>query len=136
MSARKRHNGYRHIRTTQERRIGCDDEHYKYSRPNRHSKRLPEAYDDIIIQDDDKSWKHERRSQFRHEKYDRFTISFYPETFAETRQIRRNIYVILEKLKYRIVSDSIKMYRTTKFGGEISYIGKDIGKIKGCVIKC
>ena len=135
MSARKRHHGYRHIRTTQERRIGCDEEHYKYSRPNRHTNRLPEAYDDIVIHNDDKSWKSERQSQFRNEKYKRFTISFYPETFTETRQMRRNVYAILEKLKYRIVSDSVKMYNTSEFGGKIVYYGKDIGKIKGCVIK-
>lgn len=134
MSARKRSRGYRHVRTTQERKIGCDEDHEKYSRPSRHSNRLPDLYDDIMAHNE-KSWKSERKSQFRNEKYNWFTISFYPETFIETRQIHCNVYTILKNLKYRIISDSVRMYRTTEFGGKISYIGKDIGKIKGCVIE-
>jgi len=135
MSARKQYSYYRHIRTTQERRIGCDEEHEKYSRPNRHSNNLPEAYDDIIIRND-KSWKSERKSQFRDVEYKKYVISFYPETPIETRQIYKNVRDILSSMKYRVYSDTVKIHGYDKFGGEISYIGKDIGKIKGCVIKC
>ena len=58
------YNYFRRMRTTQELRYLCDEDHYKYSRKRR--KNLPNSWDDLYRKDyDDKSWKRHRRTQYK-----------------------------------------------------------------------
>jgi len=63
---RHRHGGgYRHPKTTAERKANSDVEYKRYVRGKRHASQLPDTYDDIPVASLGKSWKEKRKQQYR-----------------------------------------------------------------------
>lgn len=91
--ARPKYRSLRRPKTTQERRLFSQlsdwEEEYGtvYTRPNRNARRLPNAWDDIPIRANDKSWKAKRKTQQHENK--RHQFEFYIDGVYNGRDYER-----------------------------------------------
>jgi len=127
MSASNHNNGYRHPKTTSERKINGDEDHKDYVRPSRKPNRLVNAYDDIPVNErGERSWKSRRKFQNHLDKDAKFYhLEIFEENGLRIYETCRKIEEHLERLDYSYK----RMYKMIdgKLIAIIEYRGKHIG---------
>jgi hypothetical protein len=131
MSATNNNNGWRHPKTTSERRQGYDEEHAPYIRGVRKPNRLVNAYDDIPVNErGEKSWKSKRKDQYLDKDCKFYHLEIFVENGLTVYENCRRIERHLEQLDY-----SYKRLFKMLDGNLLAIIefrGKHIGDWKGC----